>query len=81
MNPTVIGIKQLHKELTRVSNAAQKGKSFIVMKHAKPVFRIEPVREQNNKPYTLEDLKKIQFTLPKRDRNLSKRVDQIVYGL
>ena len=75
---TIIGIKKLHQDLTQISLAASRGESFIVVKHAKPVFRIEPVR-QFSKRYTIDDLKKLRFNV--KDRNLSKKVDKIVYGI
>lgn len=79
MEPIVIGIKQLHKELTKVTRATQKGKSFLVMKHAKPVFRIEPANAPQAKRYRLADLLALQFHGD--DKNLSKNIDKIVYGV
>ena len=79
MEPTIIGIKQLHKDLTKVAMAAQKGKSFIVVKYAKPVFRIEPVRTVRAANYTLDDFKKIRFS--SAYPNLSKHIDRYVYGV
>lgn len=79
MNPGIIGIKELHKELTRVAAATQKGKSFIVLKHAKPIFRIEPVRQMGKKRYTIADILELQFHSGKK--SLSKNIDKIVYGI
>ncbi len=76
---TIIGIKKLHQDLTKISLAASRGESFIVVKHAKPVFRIEPAYASLKKKYTLQDFKKIRFK--SKDRNLSKKVDRIVYGV
>lgn len=80
MEPTIIGIKQLHKELTKVAHAAQRGKSFLVVRHAKPVFRIEPAMPAGKrKKYQLSDLLALRFH--SGDKNLSQKVDEIVYGI
>ena len=80
MEPTIIGIKQLHKQLSKIAEATQRGKSFVVIKHAKPIFRIEPFSNPKIN-YTLSDLADIQFSDPKDDKNLSKHIDHFVYGV
>ncbi len=79
MEETVIGIKQLHKDLSKVTRAAEKGRTFIVMKHAKAVFRIEPIQKQSKKKYTFKDLMSIRFDSD--DKDLSKKIDHYVYGI
>ena len=79
MEPILIGINQLHKELTKVTRATQRGRSFLVMKHAKPMFRIEPATAPQAKKYRLSDLLALQFHGD--DKNLSKNIDKIVYGV
>ena len=80
MDSTIIGIKELHRNLKRVADAAQKGASFTVVRDSRPVFRIEPTRTRSHKKTrTLEDfLKRASFR--SKDKNLSKKVDAIVYG-
>lgn len=78
METTTIGIKQLHTKLKTITRAAVLGRSFIVLKNARPVFRIEPVVKQTKKAYTLADIMKIRFR--GREKNLSKKIDHIVYG-
>ena len=73
----MIGIKELHKTLKLVSNEAQKGQSFIVIKNSKPVFKIVPLENDKLPKYSLDDFKQIQFK--SRDKNLSKKVDNILY--
>ncbi|HEC30570.1 MAG TPA: hypothetical protein ENI66_00970 [Candidatus Yonathbacteria bacterium] len=73
----IIGIKQLHKNLKQVSDATAVGQSFLVVKNSKPVFRINPIEEVEEKKYKLEDFKKLQFN---SDKNLSREVDKVVYG-
>lgn len=80
METTTIGIKQLHTKLKAITRAAILGKSFVVMKNARPVFRIEPITKPSaRKKYTFADLQKIQFK--SNDPDLSKKVDEIAYGI
>ncbi|MBI4359998.1 MAG: hypothetical protein HY564_02810, partial [Candidatus Jacksonbacteria bacterium] len=78
---TVIGVKQLHTDFKKITEQARRGKSFLVVRHRTPLFRIEPPvsRDKKKKKYTLEDLEKIHFT--GKDRFLSKKIDRIVYGI
>ncbi len=77
MEPQIIGIKQLHKQLRQIAEAALQGQSFTVVKNSKPVFKIEPIEQTSVKKYTLDDFKKLQFSI--KDKNLSKKIDKIVY--
>lgn len=77
----IIGVKQLYKQLKQISQATLQGQSFLVVKNSKPVFRIEPIETAQQKKYTLEDFKKIQFKMKDNDRHLSKNIDKIVYGV
>lgn len=82
MTDTIIGIKELHKNLKRVADAAVKGKSFTVVRDSRPVFRIEPVGDgdaNSKRTGTLEDfLQKLSFH--SNDPLLSQHIDEIVYG-
>jgi antitoxin (DNA-binding transcriptional repressor) of toxin-antitoxin stability system len=78
---TIIGIKQLHKELTQITKKVSRGESFLVMKHSTPVFRIEPENTAGAKKYTLDELLGTRFKFKTKDKNLSKKVDEIVYGV
>ena len=75
---TIIGIKELQRSLKKVADAAGRGETFTVVRDSKPVFRIEPVIARKGKKYTKEDLLSIRFNSGEKD--LSKRVDEIVYG-
>ena len=76
-----IGVKQLYTDFQKISKRVQKGESFIVMKHSTPLFRLVPYQKvnQEKRPYTLKDLQKLQFR--SGDKDLSKKVDRIVYGV
>ena len=78
MNKTIIGIKELHKHLKGISEAARRGRSFLVFKNSRPVFRIEPVHEDMPKKYTRKDLKNLQVS--GGSRTLSREIDTILYG-
>ncbi len=81
METQIIGIKQLYTGLKDITEQVRFGQSFLVVKNSKPVFRIEPVEKtvQPRKKYTLKDLEKITFSSD--DPDLSKKVDEIVYGV
>lgn len=75
---TIIGIKELQGNLKRVADAAQRGETFTVVRDSKPVFRIEPIAGGKKGKYTLRDLLSIRFN--SGEKNLSKRIDKILYG-
>lgn len=77
MDNNIIGIKQLHRELSRVAELARLGQSFLVIKNSRPAFRIEPVDSAPIKKYSLANLKTLQFSA--KDKNLSKKMDRIIY--
>lgn len=41
-----IGVRELREETAKYAKRVQKGESFIVLKHARPLFRIGPVDEE-----------------------------------
>lgn len=73
-----IGIRELSRDLKTITWQVINGQSFVVMKNSEPVFKIEPVDEQQAKLYTLKDLKKLQFRSGQGD--LSQNIDKILYG-
>ena len=77
MEAQIIGVKQLHKNLKQISEAAIKGESFLIVRNSKPVFRIEPIKKILNKKHTINDLWKIRFE--NDDKDLSKKIDKILY--
>jgi len=79
MRERIVGIRQLHRDLTKIMKAVSKGDEFVVMRNSKPVFRIMPLeRHPTPRLFTLKDLKKLQFHSGEKD--LSKKIDEIVYG-
>jgi antitoxin (DNA-binding transcriptional repressor) of toxin-antitoxin stability system len=77
MSTAIIGIKELQNNLKRVADAALKGASFTVVRDSKPVFRIEPVIPSNRTGSLKDFLASATFS---GEKNLSSRVDEIVYG-
>lgn len=77
MTDTIIGIKELHRNLKKVADATKKGARFTVVRDSKPVFRIEPIDMPGAKRRTIDDLLALKF---KGDADLSKRIDAIAYA-
>ena len=76
----IIGVRELTRNMKTISRAAKRGTSFLVMRNTEPIFRIEPITdEKQTGKYTLKDLIGIRFKSGEKD--LSKRVDEIVYGV
>ncbi|MFH1183099.1 MAG: hypothetical protein V1690_02450 [Candidatus Moraniibacteriota bacterium] len=56
MEAQTVDIKQLRKNLSKISEQAEKGQLFIIVERSKPIFRIEP----------MEFFKKPQIRPPKK---------------
>lgn len=80
MTPTAIGVRELQRDFASIKAAVGRGKSFVIMSHAKPIARLVPMEEEKPKAkYTLKDFEKIRFS--GGDKNLSKNIDKILYGV
>ena len=77
--PKIIGMRELLRNSKSVTKASKLGVSFLVMTNATPAFRIEPAEEVKKKKYTKKDLFSIRFR--SGDKNLSKNIDKILYGI
>ena len=76
----IIGVKQLYKDLKKISQRTLRGESFIVVKHTKPLFLLTPyAKNEGEKPYTLKDFARLQRKTG--EKNLSKQINRIVYGI
>jgi hypothetical protein len=78
MKEQIIGIKQLYTNLKEITDKAMKGDTFLVIKNSKPAFRIEPVDHVCEQKYNLKDFQEAQFKV--EDKNLSKKIDEIIYS-
>lgn len=78
-----VGVKQLHTDLNRIAKRVQRGEHVLVMKHAKPLFVLTPfekhAKSTGRKKYHLNDLRKLQKM--GGDKNISRDIDRIVYGV
>lgn len=45
MKNTIIGLKELRENMDNYISQIGKGKSFVVVRKSKPVFRLEPIDE------------------------------------
>lgn len=73
-----ISTRTLYRELPRIAKAAARGERFAVTKNGKPIFAIGPVRTIRGKSYDINEFKNIQWA--GGDKDLSKNVDEVVYG-
>lgn len=78
MTPTTIGVREFQRDFASVTAAVERGQSFIVVRHAKPIARLVPVEDEKKRKYTLKDLETLRFS---GGKNLSKEIDKIVYGV
>jgi antitoxin (DNA-binding transcriptional repressor) of toxin-antitoxin stability system len=74
----MIGIRELHAQMARVSQSALEGQEFIVIRNSKPVFKIVPYKTAKSKAYSLKDV----LNLKKKTGNpdLSKQMDALLYS-
>ncbi len=75
-----ITIRELHRNLPKITREVAKGKHFTVLRHGKPAFNVSPAVNTGGtrRLQTLEDFLKISFR--SGDKYLSQKVDEIVYG-
>ena len=82
MNTQTLNVRDLARNMRKVTSAVERGQSFTVLRNGKSVFRIEPVGEDDasaQQPFlSLTDLEQAQFEGP---RDLSKHIDEVVYGV
>ena len=81
---TIVGIKQLHRDMSRIARRVKQGERILVMKHAAPMFVLAPYQSGDwmrteKKKYTLANLRNLQTK--GGDRHISKKIDAIVYGV
>ena len=46
--PNIIGLRELRENVSQYAEQVAKGKSFVVVKQSKPLFKISPVDEEEN---------------------------------
>lgn len=60
MKNTIIGLKELREKTENYISQVKKGKSFIVVRKSKPVFKLAPITEEDEKWETVVDFTKIK---------------------
>jgi antitoxin (DNA-binding transcriptional repressor) of toxin-antitoxin stability system len=74
---TQVSVREVTRNFSKLYARAQRGEYFSVQNRGEEVCSIAPPAPQKKK-YTLADFKKIQFH--SGERNLSSRVDELLYG-
>ena len=84
MKVKTINIREFQRNISAIADQVLKGESFLVLRNAKPAFKVTPdveVAPKKRKKFTQEEylaaLKKMQFH--SGEKNLSGRIDEIVY--
>lgn len=78
-NIPTISLRQLVQKPSDLSKLVNNKREFIVTRHGKAFFKAIPIQEKKGK--TIHDFDYLMFSDPKGDKNLSKKVDEIVYGI
>ena len=81
MEPITIGVREFRQKLPKVLKAVERGHWFTIVRYSKPVAQFTPVRALAEKRYTLQDLQNLRFQFKTKDKNVSKKIDKIVYGV
>lgn len=76
MQVQTISVRELHN-VPAIARGIRQGKSYVVVKHSKPLFNIVPTDKMQPKTHTMKDLLAISF---KGGKHLSRDIDKILYG-
>jgi prevent-host-death family protein len=68
MNTSIIGLKELREHAEKYISEVKRGKSFIVVRRSKPIFKIAPPSEEDDLWESIIDFTKIKKNgIPLRD--------------
>jgi len=59
-NNTIVGLKELRENIDTYINAVEKGRSFVIVRKSKPVFRISSLQEADELWEQIIDFTKIK---------------------
>ena len=59
-NNSIVGLKELRENINTYINAVEKGRSFVVVRKSKPVFKISSLAEADELWESLVDFTKIK---------------------
>jgi len=60
MENTIVGLKELRENMEKYASLIKKGKSFIVVKRSKPLFKISSINEDDGLWETVIDFTKLR---------------------
>ncbi|MFH1392835.1 MAG: hypothetical protein ABIG73_00400 [Patescibacteria group bacterium] len=60
MENTIVGLKELRENMEKYASLIKKGRSFIVVKRSKPMFKISSVDEDDGLWETVVDFTKLR---------------------
>ena len=60
MENTIVGLKELRENMEKYASLIKKGKSFIVVKRSKPLFKISSIDEDDKLWETVIDFTKLK---------------------
>ncbi len=77
----IIGIKELHANMRNIAKRAKNGEIFVVFKNSSPMFRISPYKhvKKIEKYNFAEIFQDCMFSSD--DTDLSKKIDEIAWGV
>ncbi len=60
MENTIVGLKELRENMEKYASLIKKGKSFIIVKRSKPLFKISSIDEDDGLWETVIDFTKLR---------------------
>ncbi len=77
-NHTVLNSREFFRSPAKVARLVRAGKTITVTYHGKELFEVAP--KQLPKRKTIADFRHLIFSDKNLDRDLSKKIDEVVYG-
>ena len=78
MNTKIINSREFYRSPAKNARLARAGTRIIVTQRGEEIFEVVP--KQQKRGATIKDFEHLIFSDPKLDPDLSKKVDEIVYG-
>ena len=75
---TKLTTRDFFRSPRKVAHFIKSGRRITVTRANKPFFDVVPTQKPKGK--TIVDFEHLIFSDPKLDRNLSKKIDEVVYG-
>lgn len=78
MNTKVLSSREFYRSPAKNARLVRAGTRIIVTQRGEEILEVTPIRKKTGA--SINDFRDLIFHDPKLDRNLSKKVDEIVYG-